>query len=235
MKIKFAKVRVTRPGASSPLERETVTKGGSMTGLDYLTESQKREAATHDAFVRDYNAETISEAFDDLSSRTAYDKRNPEHRWVMGRRAALVVRAKVPDHEILGRVDEQPLIPERGRAEIVAVVFTGRMEVDVAHRRHHRAARLEREEPAAADAHRGKVERLAEHAARQIAFAGGEGPLTPGQKGERPAHIWSIMPSIAPISSTLAKVLTLSPLARVKVTSTSLPALTVLAILNSMT
>ena len=107
--------------------------------------------------------------------------------------------------------------------------------MDMPHRRHHRAAWLEREEAAAADAHRRKIERLAEHAAGQIAFAGGEGPLTPGQKGGKPAHIWSIMPSIAPVSSTLANVLTLSPLARVKVTSTSLPALTVLAMLNSMT
>lgn len=85
MRIKLAKVRVTRPGGEV---RETVT------GLDYLTESQKREAATHDAFIRDYNLETISEAFDDLSNRVAFDKRNPEHRWVMGRRAALARKAQ---------------------------------------------------------------------------------------------------------------------------------------------
>lgn len=94
MRIKLAKVRVTRPGGESPLERETVTRGGSLTGPDYLTENQKREAATHDAFIRDYSLETISEAFDDLSNRVAFDKRNPEHRWVMGRRAALARKAQ---------------------------------------------------------------------------------------------------------------------------------------------
>jgi hypothetical protein len=60
-----------------------------MTGLDRLTESQRRDAESHDKFVRGLPAEVIEAAWEDLNSRTAHDPKNPEHRWVMGRRAAL--------------------------------------------------------------------------------------------------------------------------------------------------
>lgn len=94
--MRISKVRITdhRPpgaGRRSPLERATVTRGGSVgkTGLDYLTESQKREAAEHDRNVRDYSPETVEAAWFDLTARNAWDKKSPEHRWVMARRAAL--------------------------------------------------------------------------------------------------------------------------------------------------
>ena len=94
--MKLAKVRITRPsaGASSPVERATATTGGSMTGLDHLTASQKAEAASHDAFVRDYTPDMLEAAWADLTGRRACDRKNPEHRWVMARRGALARRAQ---------------------------------------------------------------------------------------------------------------------------------------------
>ncbi len=94
-RIRLAKVRITPPpgaGAKSSVERATATTGGacSKTGLDFLTESQKREAASHDAFLRDYSPETLQAAWEDLKDRPAWDKKDPEHRWVMARRAALL-------------------------------------------------------------------------------------------------------------------------------------------------
>ncbi len=94
MNIRIPKVRVTRPGGRSPLERPTATRDGSMTGLDYLTGLQNREAAEHDRNVRDYSAQTLEAAFEDLKGRVVFEKKDPEHRWVMNRRAALVRRAQ---------------------------------------------------------------------------------------------------------------------------------------------
>lgn len=85
--MRFAKVRITdnRPVASGARP--------GMTGLDRLTENQRREAETHDKFVRGYSPEMVEDAWEDLNARKAYDTKNPEHRWVMGRRAALARRA----------------------------------------------------------------------------------------------------------------------------------------------
>lgn len=65
------------------------TKSFSMSGLDYLEAIQKREAAEHDRAVRDYDPETVEAAFMDLADRPAFERKNPEHRWIMNRRAAL--------------------------------------------------------------------------------------------------------------------------------------------------
>jgi len=95
-RIRLAKVRITPPpgaGGKPALERATATRGGSVvgkTGLDFLTESQRREAASHDAFLRDYSPETLQAAWEDLKDRPAWDKKDSEHRWVMARRAALL-------------------------------------------------------------------------------------------------------------------------------------------------
>jgi hypothetical protein len=93
-RIRIPKVRITdhRPpgaGAPSPLERRGATRGGSMTGLDLLSESQRREAAEHDRAVADYSPATVEAAWNDLNARQAWDRKDPEHRWVMARRAAL--------------------------------------------------------------------------------------------------------------------------------------------------
>lgn len=47
------------------------------------------EAASHDKYVRDYSDETILSLAEDLGKRRAHERKNPEHRWIMGRRAAL--------------------------------------------------------------------------------------------------------------------------------------------------
>ena len=91
--MRISKVRITdhrpRAGRQSPLEADRLSRGGSMAGLDYLEAAQKREAAEHDKAVRDYDPQTVEAAFMDLAGRPVSDRKNPEHRWVMARRAAL--------------------------------------------------------------------------------------------------------------------------------------------------
>lgn len=93
--MRISKVRITdnrppRAGASSPLDGAgRRTNGGNFSGLDYLEVIQKKEAAEHDRNVRDYEPETVEAAFMDLAKRPAHERKNPEHRWVMARRAAL--------------------------------------------------------------------------------------------------------------------------------------------------
>ena len=93
--MRISKVRITdnRPptaGKPSPVGRRTAaTTGGSMTGLDYLEAIQKKEAAEHDRAVRDYAPRTVEAAWNDLAGRDCWDRKNPEHRWVLARRAAL--------------------------------------------------------------------------------------------------------------------------------------------------
>lgn len=95
MSIRFPKVRITdnrpRAGSPSPLERTTcATRGGSMTGLERLATYQQREAAEHDRAVRDYSPDLVATAYDDLDSREAWNRKDPEHRWTMARKAALL-------------------------------------------------------------------------------------------------------------------------------------------------
>ena len=94
--IKFPKVRITdnRPTAakSSPVERRAgATTGGSVSGLDYLEAIQSREKAEHDRAIRDYDEDTLLAAAEDLAKRRAWDRRNAEHRWIMGRVAAIQI------------------------------------------------------------------------------------------------------------------------------------------------
>jgi hypothetical protein len=93
--IRPAKVRVhdyRPPGAGnkSPLERGTATRGGSVSGLDHLANANTRDIAEHDKAVRDYAADIAMSAATDLGKRRAWDRRDPEHRWVMNRLAALL-------------------------------------------------------------------------------------------------------------------------------------------------
>lgn len=92
--MRIAKVRTTnfRPtaGKPSPVGRRTAaTTGGSMTGLDQLDTIQRREAAEHDRAIASYPPELVAAAYEDLHRRNAYDRKNPEQRWVMARKAAL--------------------------------------------------------------------------------------------------------------------------------------------------
>jgi hypothetical protein len=95
-RVRIAKVRTQnfRPpptvGNSSPVGRRTAaTTGGSVSGLDALEAIQRREAAEHDRAVAGYEPETALAAFEDLQRRNAWERKNPEHRWIMARKAAL--------------------------------------------------------------------------------------------------------------------------------------------------
>lgn len=73
----ISKVRVTsyRPASS---------------GLDHLERIQAREAAEHDKAVADYSPQLLQSTWEDLNARQAWDRKDPEHRWIMARRAALM-------------------------------------------------------------------------------------------------------------------------------------------------
>lgn len=61
-----------------------------MTGLDGLANAQAREIAEHDKAVMDYAADIAKAAAKDLYDRRAWDRRDPEQRWIMNRLAALL-------------------------------------------------------------------------------------------------------------------------------------------------
>lgn len=56
--------------------------------------SKDREAEQHDKAVADYSPQMLEDTFNDLNQRSAHDRKNPEHRWIMARRSALVRRAQ---------------------------------------------------------------------------------------------------------------------------------------------
>jgi|694.fasta_scaffold35019_7 hypothetical protein len=99
MSLRIAKVRTQnfRPpptvGKPSPVGRRTAaTTGGSVSGvsgLDALEAIQRREAAEHDRAVAGYEPEMVAAAYEDLHRRNAWERKNPEHRWIMARKAAL--------------------------------------------------------------------------------------------------------------------------------------------------
>ena len=75
--MRISKVRITRPA-------------GAMTGLDYLTASQAREAAEHDRAVACFDEVLLLAVLADLGKRKAYDRRDHEQRWIMSRKAAVL-------------------------------------------------------------------------------------------------------------------------------------------------
>jgi hypothetical protein len=63
-----------------------------------MTTYPDREATEHDRNISGLADSTILAASRDLDQRRAYDKKNPEHRWIMSRRAALhreIIRRKL--------------------------------------------------------------------------------------------------------------------------------------------
>lgn len=54
--------------------------------------ASKQEAANHDAWAAGLSRETVVLAAGDLCKARAHDRKNPEHRWIMGRKAALLRR-----------------------------------------------------------------------------------------------------------------------------------------------
>lgn len=49
-----------------------------------------KDATEHDRAIDGHSAETLCAMAADLGARNAYDRRDYEHRWVMGRRAAVL-------------------------------------------------------------------------------------------------------------------------------------------------
>lgn len=93
--IKFPKVRITdnrptRAGASSPLDGSRSRTNGGSVGLECLTTIQQREAMEHDRAILGYGEETLLAAAQDLGHRRCWNRKDPEHRWVMNRVAAIL-------------------------------------------------------------------------------------------------------------------------------------------------
>ena len=75
--------------APRPAPRPRPAAPANMTGLDHLEAIHRAESARHDLVVRDYNDATLIAAAEDLLSRAAWDRKDPEQRFIMSRRAAL--------------------------------------------------------------------------------------------------------------------------------------------------
>jgi hypothetical protein len=100
MSLRIAKVRTQnfRPpptvGKPSPVGRRTAaTTGGSVSGvsgLDALEAIQRREAAEHDRAVAGMETELLMEIAIDLGRRRVWNRKDPEQRWVMARKAAVL-------------------------------------------------------------------------------------------------------------------------------------------------
>lgn len=54
------------------------------------TTKSYNDEARHDPWVRNLSDHALCTAAADLCSRAAFDRRNPEHNWTMGRRASLL-------------------------------------------------------------------------------------------------------------------------------------------------
>lgn len=87
------KVRITdnRPAGLGGVH---VIRHGSapvMTGLDHLSESQKREAAEHDRNVANYTVAMLPTVYDDVCRRLRVPDLEPvDLRWLKSRKAALL-------------------------------------------------------------------------------------------------------------------------------------------------
>lgn len=84
--IKFPKVRITdhrpRAGAISSVgNRIGSTTGGSVS---------RSESMEHDHAIIGYGEETLLAAVQDLGHRWAWNRKDAEHRWIMGRVAAIL-------------------------------------------------------------------------------------------------------------------------------------------------
>lgn len=90
--MRISKVRRTDyggAGASSPVGRGNAQPRAAAWDGVYDALAAK-EAAEHDRAVEGHTLETLAAMAADLGARGAYDRRDHEHRWVMGRRAAVL-------------------------------------------------------------------------------------------------------------------------------------------------
>lgn len=103
MTIRFPKVRITDnrpPGvAASPTTgaRTTTraTRGGSvqqLSGLDHLSRIESKMQDEHDKAVAYYPVALLRSVYEDIHARHLCDRKNPESRWLMHRKAACLRR-----------------------------------------------------------------------------------------------------------------------------------------------
>lgn len=52
--------------------------------------AEEREAADHDSWVQGYEPDTLRAMARDLCARKVHNRRDPAHRWIMSRRAAIL-------------------------------------------------------------------------------------------------------------------------------------------------
>lgn len=135
---------------------------------------------------------------------------------------------RLPDMRHL--VQEQRLCLQTGIREIIDVERGARVEVDVPGRRHQRADRLKREPPPPLDPHRSAVDRDAEHCGDQLTLARGQRPIPAGRAARLSFQGQLCAAAAAPIASTFAGMLILSPSEKVSVSSVSASGLSVSAI-----
>jgi hypothetical protein len=102
MSIRLSKVRRTdyRPAGAPAAPKATVRRKAKapavlaiapreMDAFDHIARIQRSEAQEHDAAIRAYPDHLLIAAGEDLLSRSAWDRKDPEQRWVMSRRAAI--------------------------------------------------------------------------------------------------------------------------------------------------
>ncbi len=86
--MRISKVRVTNLGRCPRAERNQ----WNGRGLELLAEKQAAENKQHDGWVAILDMDTLLCAAHDLAERLAHDRKDPEQRWVMGRKAAILRR-----------------------------------------------------------------------------------------------------------------------------------------------
>lgn len=74
-------------GEKTPLERKA--RPGAAACLDPWDRAKAAEAAAHDKNVVGHSVDTLLAMVTDLGRRKAWNPRDPEQRWVMGRIAAV--------------------------------------------------------------------------------------------------------------------------------------------------
>ena len=79
-----------RPGAKSLVGRGNPHPRAAASWDGSYADRAAKDAAEHDRAIDGHSEETLCAMAADLGARNAFDRRDHEHRWVMGRRAAVL-------------------------------------------------------------------------------------------------------------------------------------------------
>lgn len=94
--MRISKVRRTDfrgAGAPSPVGRgnsQPRAEASSSLPWDAYANRAAKDAAEHDRAIEGHSEETLCAMAKDLGARNAHDRRDHEHRWIMGRKAAVL-------------------------------------------------------------------------------------------------------------------------------------------------